>query len=367
MNQLFIPSKIKVGYQKRGDTYSKRLAYVIYYDSKGVLRKQTSWDGWRDKKIAADEFDNTPQEGIILNKGVERCNWGHFSSGRSYIRVYDPRGIEFEIQVTNLMYILMHVDCNKRQFEGTFVYAWWGKDLILLPTNSEEYVNSVKYTELQGKKISAKDLVPGCFYKTKKEKDFMYVGRYMWYEWNAYRETSRIGKRYHIFTNDGGKSFLTKNDTTFLAERTTESPVADFADVVERFQNNVHANKIVKWEVVPIEVDFTEYGDLCLKNPTYFKLNGNQIDIYSISINKRYDSTEYKYKFVGYEFRISRYIDTVKQVIKYKETDRSYNYWKTPSSPPIYSKEGINQQGFGALYVIFENGKRKRIDYLDKI
>ena len=40
--QLMIPDRIKVGYQKRDDTYTKRLAYVIYYDHKGVLRKEKS-------------------------------------------------------------------------------------------------------------------------------------------------------------------------------------------------------------------------------------------------------------------------------------------------------------------------------------
>ena len=35
---IYIPEKIKVGYQNRNDTYTKKLAYVIYYDEKGKLR-----------------------------------------------------------------------------------------------------------------------------------------------------------------------------------------------------------------------------------------------------------------------------------------------------------------------------------------
>ena len=68
--QLFIPEKIKVGFQKRGDTYTGNLAYVIYYDQKGKLRKETSWESWRDKKIQSEEFTNEPTEGFVLNKGV---------------------------------------------------------------------------------------------------------------------------------------------------------------------------------------------------------------------------------------------------------------------------------------------------------
>jgi hypothetical protein len=36
-------------------TYTGKLAYVIYFDNKGVLRKKKSWEGWRDKKIAAKD------------------------------------------------------------------------------------------------------------------------------------------------------------------------------------------------------------------------------------------------------------------------------------------------------------------------
>jgi len=63
--QLFIPKKIKVGYQKRKGTYTEKLAYVIYYDAKGKLRKETSWDNWRDKKIEPEEFDNEPHGGFM--------------------------------------------------------------------------------------------------------------------------------------------------------------------------------------------------------------------------------------------------------------------------------------------------------------
>ncbi len=138
-SNIYIPKRIKVGYQKREDTYSKKLAYITCFGVDGKQRKAHSWETWRDKKIEAEEYDNEPQEGFVLNKNVERYNWGHFGSGRSYIRVYDVRGIEFEITPENLIGILMHTNCNKRGLDGTFVYAWRGKDLLLLPTTSEEY------------------------------------------------------------------------------------------------------------------------------------------------------------------------------------------------------------------------------------
>ena len=75
---IYIPDKIKVGYCKRKDTYTGKLAYVIYYDERGKLRKETSWQNWRDKNISPDDFENVPTEGFVLNRkagGVEE-QWG---------------------------------------------------------------------------------------------------------------------------------------------------------------------------------------------------------------------------------------------------------------------------------------------------
>lgn len=67
-SSIFIPKTINVGYQNRSGTYTGKLAYVIYYDEKGKLRKEASWNGWRDENIPNNEYDNIPTEGFVLNK-----------------------------------------------------------------------------------------------------------------------------------------------------------------------------------------------------------------------------------------------------------------------------------------------------------
>jgi hypothetical protein len=47
-----------------------KLTYIIYYDEKGKLRKETSWNNWRDKEIENDKFKNIPTSGFVLNKKV---------------------------------------------------------------------------------------------------------------------------------------------------------------------------------------------------------------------------------------------------------------------------------------------------------
>ena len=49
--QLFIPKKLKIGFKDRQDTYTGKLAFLIYYDQKGKLRKEKSWQSWRSAKI----------------------------------------------------------------------------------------------------------------------------------------------------------------------------------------------------------------------------------------------------------------------------------------------------------------------------
>ncbi len=109
---IYIPEKIKVGYQNRQGTYTGKLAYVIYFDAKGVLRKEKSWKSWTDDKIESHELENTPTSGFVLNKkvGGYDTGWNH---RQTYTRVYDPRGFEFEIVIPNLLYILENTSCIK--------------------------------------------------------------------------------------------------------------------------------------------------------------------------------------------------------------------------------------------------------------
>ena len=67
---IFIPNKINVGYQNREGTYTGKLAYVIYYEERGKLRKETSWQNWRDENIPNNIYENVPTDGFVLNKKV---------------------------------------------------------------------------------------------------------------------------------------------------------------------------------------------------------------------------------------------------------------------------------------------------------
>ena len=39
-DSFFIPKKLAVGFNKRSDTYTGKIGYVIYYDAMNKLRKE---------------------------------------------------------------------------------------------------------------------------------------------------------------------------------------------------------------------------------------------------------------------------------------------------------------------------------------
>ena len=187
---IFVPKKLNVGFQNRSDTYTGKLAYVIYYDQKGKLRKEPSWNSWRDKSIPNVEFDNEPTEGFVLNKkvGGNQYSW---NPRQTYTRIYDPRGFEFEITIPNLIWILENCNCIRgKGLEGEFVYGWDGTELVLVPVDSPDYKEIQERNRvIHGDEfLKAKDLVIGAEYRTLDGNRFVYMGKH---------ETYKYCKNYH--------------------------------------------------------------------------------------------------------------------------------------------------------------------------
>lgn len=321
-SNLYIPQKIKVGFQKRSDTYNGKLAYIIFIDEKGVVRKEGSWESWRDKKIETMELDNTPQSGYVFNKGVERNNY-HFGSGRSYIRVHDPRNFEFEISVDNLIGILMNSDVSKRDIVESCVFAWAGKDLILLPTNSEQYKESQEFTKKQFKSISTKDLKKGFTYTRKKsDEPLMYVGYYEWYEVEGYNlsRTSKSKGKKHVFYSNVTKQFMVISTNT-LAECINEEVDSSYADLVDEFENSIHHKPLVGFELKDIK---------SLKTKSYYHHFYKKISedhIIEISFYKR---DKYQRHNGRSEINILSY--KLKDGIYEQERNNNFGYFKNKSS-----------------------------------
>jgi len=379
-NQLFIPTKIKVGFNNRKDTYTKKLAYIIYYDGKGKLRKETSWEGWRDKAIDPVETENIPHSGFVINKGILRqSDWGN---GHNMVRVYDDRGFEFEITTSNLMFILMTTDCLKRGLEGKFVYAWWGTELVLLPTDCDEYRNSMGYSKLQGQKVGVKDLIAGAVYETKKQEKLIYLGRFNWFDtegsWNWENDKAfRKAKKKFVFVNKD-ENVVGLPAISSLSRCVSNVPVDNYADLIDKFRGMAESSKIVSLEFgEPKELKLKKSGNTWYKydydDLIYFDYDNEagEYNIYTVGIknNDHYDMREIVFSIskLGTRF-ILRDGELITKVRKVLGKGSSYGWgssrqdrWENESSRTI-SKEITLQEftkmKFPALYVTLEDGNK---------
>lgn len=299
--QLFIPDKIKVGYNEREDTYTKKLAYVIYYDQKGVLRKETSWKNWIQEEMGINDFDNVPTEGFVLNKGVggARESYG-WNSRNEYIRIFDPRGFEFEISVANLLWLLQECTSIKgKGLVGEFVYSWEGKELVLLPVDTMEYKNCQSYTKLQSGKITSKDLEPGNIYLDNKQRKLVYLGKYEYYD-NYYHSHSNTSSKKFIFINldqvkdEYHERIVSFSSLTTIKERITFSVIDGYAELLSEYLNeSIYSSAFDKFIYLKITSD--ELTDLD-KNNYWYNLNmdGHSYNIRKTDdISKQYEISNY--------------------------------------------------------------------------
>jgi len=284
-SKMNIPKTLRVGYQKREDTYTKKLAYVIYIDEKGVVRKENSWNSWRDKKMGSDDFENVPTSGFVMNKkvGDYKSDWNH---RMAHIRIYDPRGFEFEIGVENLLYILEECSSIKgKGLEGEFVYAWDRTDLVLLPTTAQEYVTSRKFTDMKSMNVGKADMKAGCVYTTKDMRSVLYLGHEEVFELDYGRSDDYHSKVYnhksvgkkHVFVNIDEKKkydwsepekYWYQTGFTKLASKVSDVISTDFADEYDTWKKTLDGNQCKEVKVVP-----TILKEDTLTSKNFYQLN----------------------------------------------------------------------------------------------
>lgn len=350
-SNLYIPKKIKVGFQKRSDTFTGKLGFVTYVDDKGQLRQEKSWEGWRDKKIEAVEFDNEPRSNFVFNKDVNRS--GHWSDVTK-VRIYDTRDFEFEIDVSNMMYILMHSDISKRDIAEDCVFAWSGKNLILLPVNSEEYRNSVVNTRKQDAVFSLKTLVLGHTYSTKNQGDAVYLGHHEWsgfnYSGNA-KVRQSLGKKHIFYMIKGYGDKFVILESKDLAEEVSSEVHQNYANWIEALYKHDNMKKSGKFTVTK---GFEKEG---FKKTAY--------EMLKVTVHDRDDNNRHYVPFTLQKVIYNANND-IPKITHLKDMDhwsaRQYETEmrdkKVNLNDPNQIKDYFEQKGFGVLYYKNTNGEK---------
>jgi len=283
---IFIPTKVKVGYNLRSGCYTGKLAYVIYWKDNEWKQKK-SWEDWienyanvekqqeiideynktvefnisrgytRDnikidnfndvpsyyrRKLYDDitlepkEYNNEPLEGYVLNKkvGGYDTGWNH---RQTYCRVYDPRGFEFEITIENLLYILENTNSIVgKGLEGKFILGWVDKKIVLIPEKSPDYKQMMNFTNVQSNKLSAKELVDGYVYVNKTLLKKVYLGKHIEYEKYHYKNhdyTKNKTKKYFWY-DIKSDSIETTSGLTSFSHKESDEIYDDYSTVYEK-------------------------------------------------------------------------------------------------------------------------------------
>lgn len=335
---IFIPEKCKVGFNTRKDTFTGKLGYVIYYKDK-EWKQEKSWEGWREKvgetksiykgynngkyeydeiiidnSVSPIEFDNIPMEGFVLNKkvGGYASGWNH---RQAKARVHHPLGFEFEISFENVLYLLEHTNfIVGKGIEGKCILGWEGKNIVLIPENSNDYQEMIKFTFNQSKKaIKLKDLKTGYKYLTKQNETWVYLGKFNTYagislndyKYNSVAVEDKIKDNVHLFYDLSANyyPFIEKKTCNTIIQELEEIDISYYLDKVANDKNYVGVAELVPYEVAKENWDY--YKDY---NHSYYKKEGMYIRIDKINSN----FTHYKHSLSKNQF------DKLDKIYKFK-------------------------------------------------
>lgn len=207
--QLYIPKKLKIGFQERKDSFDGKLSFITYYDNNGKISNETRWSRWCDGSISNLEIDNIPFKNATLNKNISHAGY-RYGTGRTAIRIYDSRGFEYEIDIDNFMGIAQEYSVVKGEITGEFVYAFANNKVILLPVDSEQYKDAIKTTLNRNEKVDESSLTPGDVYLNDKEEECIYIG--------FYNMNKSIAKYLNILVNKQKPSHVFYNNNKDIYE-----------------------------------------------------------------------------------------------------------------------------------------------------
>lgn len=406
---LFIPEKLKIGFQKREDTFDGKLSYIIYYDEKGKLRKEKSWNDWCDSSISYLEIQNKPFKHPALNKSVQRDSY-HFGSGRNMLRIYDPRGFEYEITTDNLLGIMNYNDVIKNELQGEYIYAFDSGNLFLIPVNSEQYKEAIKMTESVKTKIRRKDLVPGNTYLTRNGHRCIYIGKY-----NINKKIDEKEK-YYFYCNllfcstgpkdiffikeaDGGEEYYKDININTLGTMEGQISNEHLQELILNYIGSIQEKKvkgIYFSEKIEINTDVDRKSKILGK-----KINDSTFIFIEYSPFGIHEYLRYDYKtqcaIHKGEYNLSQIFFHQKTVEHENYTDYNSEYdfidsnndYSIPTNSALYKRitelrkhniytskkeaeeaiDGIekslfaewNRQGFGNIYIEYEDGSKKQI------
>lgn len=169
--------KVYVGFQKRNTESGSPLGFLTPWGEDAASKKRMDTvDKWsKSSKLQAVVLDNLPVSGFRVSDHARRNGW---NGGTTVIQIEDPRGFELQISVDNMIQIMSGNVIMDGEIKVPCVWGRDGKDNILLPTNSEPYMNAIENTERLKQTFSMRSVKPGNKIELKDGRIGIYYGSY---------------------------------------------------------------------------------------------------------------------------------------------------------------------------------------------
>ncbi len=183
-SNLYIPKKIRVGFRNSLETSTGKFACIIGFDERGALRKENSWNNWRDQNIPYIDLENNPIEGFLFNKDFNEEVLNH----EPFLLIKHPNEFEFEISIGNLICLLLRTTISNKLINGKCVFALDEyNNLNLIPVDSFEYRKAINDTEKLLNNFSTKNLKKGFKYSLKKSnEELTYLGYFNFFKYSYF-------------------------------------------------------------------------------------------------------------------------------------------------------------------------------------
>lgn len=178
-------------------------AYMTHYEDNAAGRKrQAQVDGWSRGKMNTVIIENKPMIGFRVSRGLRRLGWAHHATS---VRIEDPRGFEVDISVSNMM---MLTDNNLLENGEILRECVWGRDggmNVLLPVNSQPYLDATVNTERMASTVNSRSVQLGDVVLLKSGVQGRYLGSM--YPWKQEQSNSAYKQPYNLTFKQHDKKY----------------------------------------------------------------------------------------------------------------------------------------------------------------
>jgi hypothetical protein len=212
-------------------------------------------------------------------------------------------------------------------------------------------------------------MVPGCAYTDKNQKKLIYLGRFNWYEKLGYRKSKANGnidmKMHHIFKEEGSNQdeYRILDGFTQLATRDTDTPVSNYAELIEEFSKAKYASLPIGFEDKVTTPDWSqEMDDYWLSrwfgNHLFMKDDENNYTKVSIYRDRDYNYQTKKYELKGYYINYERDYTLL-------DSNNFRSQWSEKNdyrNRKYYTIDELKGLIFHEIFIKLESGRLVRID-----